>query len=72
MKNILRVNRKNRDSAAEQHGEQIERDDAKNDFVFVFAGGDPPYPLLQSMGIKFGGDSSQKKELVDKTVKNAA
>ena len=44
----------------------------KNDFVFVFAGGDPPYPLLQSMGIKFGGDSSQKKELVDKTVKNAA
>jgi thioredoxin reductase len=25
-----------------------------NDHVFVFAGGDPPYPLLRRMGIEFG------------------
>lgn len=28
------------------------------DFVFVFAGGEPPYPLLQASGIAFGGDDS--------------
>jgi thioredoxin reductase (NADPH) len=38
----------------------------KNDFVLVFAGGDPPYPLLQSMGIQFGGDPAQKQELAKK------
>ncbi len=26
-----------------------------NDYVFVLAGGDPPYPLLRGIGIKFGG-----------------
>jgi len=26
-----------------------------NDFVFVFAGGVPPFPLLKSMGVAFGG-----------------
>lgn len=26
-----------------------------NDVVFVFAGGDPPYPLLKQFGVKFGG-----------------
>jgi thioredoxin reductase/NAD-dependent dihydropyrimidine dehydrogenase PreA subunit len=29
--------------------------DLPNDHVFVFAGGEPPYPLLQRMGVKFGG-----------------
>ncbi len=28
-----------------------------NDYVFIFAGGDPPYPLLKQMGIRFGGES---------------
>jgi hypothetical protein len=42
------------------------RSEIPNDFVFVFAGGDPPYPLLQSMGIQFGGDPAQKKELAGK------
>jgi thioredoxin reductase len=37
-----------------------------NDCMFIFAGGDPPYPLLQSMGIKFGGDPAQKQELAKK------
>lgn len=26
-----------------------------NDWVFVFAGGDPPYRLLESLGLRFGG-----------------
>jgi thioredoxin reductase len=28
-----------------------------NDFVFVFAGGDPPFELLRQMGIRFGGEA---------------
>jgi len=28
-----------------------------NDFVFVFAGGEPPFELLRQMGIRFGGDA---------------
>lgn len=27
-----------------------------NDYVFVFAGGDPPYEFLKGMGIRFGGE----------------
>ncbi len=44
-----------------------ERVQLQNDFVFIFAGGDPPYPLLQSMGIQFGGDPAQKQELAHKS-----
>jgi thioredoxin reductase len=29
-----------------------------NDFVFVFAGGLPPFPLLKEMGIRFGREES--------------
>jgi len=29
-----------------------------NDYVFVFAGGEPPFELLRKMGIRFGGDAS--------------
>ena len=28
----------------------------RNDHVFVFAGGEPPYELLQQMGVRFGGE----------------
>lgn len=28
-----------------------------NDFVFVFAGGDPPFELLRKVGVRFGGDA---------------
>jgi thioredoxin reductase (NADPH) len=28
-----------------------------NDYVFVFAGGEPPFELLRQMGIRFGGDA---------------
>jgi thioredoxin reductase (NADPH) len=29
-----------------------------NDFVFVFAGGEPPYPLLKGMGVRFWGEAA--------------
>jgi thioredoxin reductase/NAD-dependent dihydropyrimidine dehydrogenase PreA subunit len=29
-----------------------------NDYVFVFAGGEPPFELLRLMGVRFGGDAS--------------
>lgn len=29
-----------------------------NDAVFVLIGGEPPYPLLQRMGVRFGGDEA--------------
>lgn len=37
----------------------------KNDYVFVFAGGEPPYPLLKAMGVEFGGETkdSPRSEL---------
>ncbi|MGB5106814.1 MAG: NAD(P)-binding domain-containing protein [Candidatus Zixiibacteriota bacterium] len=35
-----------------------------NDYVFVFAGGDPPYEWLKGMGIKFGGEA--KRPAVEK------
>ncbi len=30
----------------------------RNDFVFIFAGGEPPFALLKKCGIQFGGSSS--------------
>ena len=39
----------------EENGERRLR--VKNSYVFIFAGGDPPYPLLKNMGIQFGGDT---------------
>jgi len=29
-----------------------------NDYVFVFAGGDPPFGLLRQMGVRFGGEAA--------------
>ena len=38
-------------------GEPAERTELiPNDFVFVLAGGDPPFPLLRAAGIEFGGE----------------
>jgi thioredoxin reductase len=31
-----------------------------NDYVFVFAGGEPPFELLRQMGIRFGGDAASE------------
>ena len=31
----------------------------ENDYVFVFAGGTPPFPLLKQMGIRFGGEAAE-------------
>ena len=45
----------------EQNVVQIRQKDAMvelpNDFVFIFAGGIPPFKLLKDMGIRFGGEA---------------
>jgi hypothetical protein len=40
-------------------GETVE---FENDYVFVFAGGVPPFDLLKRMGVRFGGGSIGKGE----------
>jgi thioredoxin reductase len=40
--------------------------DLPNDYVFVFAGGEPPFELLRQMGIRFGGDASPAGALEDR------
>jgi thioredoxin reductase len=32
--------------------------DVANDFVFVFAGGEPPFAFLKEMGVRFGGEAA--------------
>jgi thioredoxin reductase/Pyruvate/2-oxoacid:ferredoxin oxidoreductase delta subunit len=47
-----------------ERGSQI-----RNDYVFVLAGGEPPYELLRGMGVEFGGEPvvpSVKPEVVRK------
>ena len=34
-----------------------------NDYVFVFAGGEPPFAFLRGMGVRFGGESSGRQAL---------
>jgi thioredoxin reductase (NADPH) len=34
-----------------------------NDFVFVFAGGEPPFELLHRMGVRFGGETARPAAL---------
>ena len=31
-----------------------------NDYVFVFAGGEPPFELLRGMGVRFGGERAER------------
>ncbi len=31
--------------------------DIPNDYVFIFAGGVPPFQMLKEIGIQFGGES---------------
>jgi thioredoxin reductase len=35
--------------------------DLANDYVFVFAGGDPPFGLLKKAGVRFGGDGAGRR-----------
>ena len=32
--------------------------DLPNDYVFVFAGGEPPFELLRQIGVRFGGEAA--------------
>ena len=38
--------------------EEDREQEIANDYVFVFAGGVPPFPLLKGMGIAFGGEAA--------------
>ncbi len=38
-----------------------------NDYVFVFAGGEPPYPLLREIGVSFGGEEAAAAEYFVRT-----
>jgi thioredoxin reductase len=49
---VLSVLKKSKEGEGESR-EQIRID---NDFVFVFAGGDPPFELLRKIGIGFGSE----------------
>jgi thioredoxin reductase len=31
-----------------------------NDYVFVFAGGEPPFAFLRQIGVRFGGESGRE------------
>ena len=48
------------DSATVAHKEETHT--IKNDYVFIFAGGELPFPLLDSIGIDFGGEIKTKTE----------
>ena len=39
-----------------------------NDYVFVFAGGDPPFELLRQMGIRFGGEATEAQPPATRSV----
>jgi len=43
-------------------GERVGERWVPADSVFVFAGGEPPYPLLKSMGVQFGGEGKDREE----------
>ncbi len=40
-----------------ENGREVE---LRNDYTFVFAGGQPPYPLLQRIGVAFGGTARKE------------
>ena len=35
-----------------------------NDYVFIFAGGVPPFDFLRGLGIRFGGDPVEPRVIV--------
>jgi thioredoxin reductase (NADPH) len=39
-----------------------------NDYVFVFAGGEPPFGLLREMGVRFGGEAAPPAEGSSRTL----
>ena len=39
-------------------GERVGEQRVPSEYVFVFAGGEPPFPLLKGMGIRFGGEEN--------------
>jgi putative YpdA family bacillithiol system oxidoreductase len=47
-----------RDSSVLLQSEEKGEFELKNDFVFIFAGGEPPFDLLKKMGIRFGEEAA--------------
>ena len=45
-----------------EDGKQIGEKVIPAKYVFVFAGGEPPYPLLKKIGVHFGGPSDPEKQ----------
>ncbi len=52
-------------SLQNKDGEHLEDSTMPADYVFVFAGGEPPYPLLKNMGIEFGTPASGDEDGVE-------
>ena len=50
--NVLEIREKTVVMKAEEDSIEI-----PNDFVFIFAGGEPPFKMLTDMGVKFGGEA---------------
>ena len=44
-------------------------EELENDYVFIFAGGEPPYPFLKNMGIRFGGEQEESRPESSRIVK---
>lgn len=45
-------------------GENVQQTTLPADYVFILAGGEPPYPLLKKMGIRFHGEEKTEAEHV--------
>jgi len=50
-----------------EDGERVEDKVVPAEYVFVFAGGEPPYPLLKRIGVRFGGPSDSGDTATVKT-----
>jgi thioredoxin reductase len=44
-----------------EEGGPVEEITVPSDYVFVFAGGEPPYPLLKEIGVQFGGQDENEE-----------
>jgi thioredoxin reductase len=48
-----------------EEGGRIEERTVRSEYVFVFAGGEPPYPLLKEIGVQFGGQDHAEEPVAE-------
>lgn len=48
-----------------EKGGRIDKQSVPAEYVFIFAGGEPPYPLLKNIGIQFGGRTNDAETAVE-------